>query len=326
MRAAPGTNHDLAEPGPPLLVNAWLGIAVFILLFSSISYTLRAILLAVIGRADRIATVPLTYAILNVGSHSASSVTITSIDTIPTQLIFLISLLLTARILARLEKREPSSYGIGRVRLTDGIKGGAVGLILMAFLVGSLVVCHSVALGPCSTLSGGSMFGGTLWLIAFFLISFVEEFLIRGYILVTLARGLRDNVKFSRFRNDSFTFGIASICTSVIFAARHLGNPNITRLGVCSLFMFGLLCCFTFWRSGALWWAIGFHAAWDWSQAFLFGLPSSGIYSAPHWCAARIFNDRIISGGLFGPEGSLLTLPVLIVGYLLARLTLKDTR
>jgi hypothetical protein len=59
-------------------------------------------------------------------------------------------------------------------------------------------------------------------------------------------------------------------------------------------------------RSGNLWCAVGFHAAYDWGQT-LFGVPDSGIapyhnlfnsaFSGPHW----------LTGGIVGPEASVLT-------------------
>jgi uncharacterized protein len=32
---------------------------------------------------------------------------------------------------------------------------------------------------------------------------------------------------------------------------------------------FGLLFCLSLRRTGSLWWAVGFHAAWDWGQTLL---------------------------------------------------------
>jgi uncharacterized protein len=42
--------------------------------------------------------------------------------------------------------------------------------------------------------------------------------------------------------------------------------------------------CFSLWRTGSLWWAIGFLAAWDWSESFLYIVPGSGLAKG-RWCA-----------------------------------------
>ena len=93
---------------------------------------------------------------------------------------------------------------------------------------------------------------------------------------------------------------------SGFFAFGHVFNPHETLSGVASVVLFGLLLCFFLLRSGSLWCAVGFHAAYDWGQT-LFGVPDSGIapyhnvfnsaFSGPHW----------LTGGIVGPEASVLT-------------------
>ena len=41
--------------------------------------------------------------------------------------------------------------------------------------------------------------------------------------------------------------------------------------------------CLSLWRTGSLWWAVGFHAAWDWAQSFLYGVVWNGMDGWMEW-------------------------------------------
>jgi uncharacterized protein len=74
-----------------------------------------------------------------------------------------------------------------------------------------------------------------------------------------------------------------------------------------------------------LWIAIGFHAAWNWGQTF-YGVPDSGMlpyhsvfssaFSAPLW----------LTGGIVGPEASVLTPIALLVVALVFSRYYRDNR
>ena len=75
------------------------------------------------------------------------------------------------------------------------------------------------------------------------------------------------------------------------------------------------------WRTGSLWWAIGFHASWDWAQSFLFGVPDSGTIVANRLFATHPLGSALLSGGSAGPEGSLFVLPAFLIACLVLHLT-----
>jgi hypothetical protein len=80
------------------------------------------------------------------------------------------------------------------------------------------------------------------------------------------------------------------------------------------------------WRTGSLWWGIGFHTAWDWSQSFLFGVPDSGILVAGRLAQTHPVGNGIWSGGSAGPEASLFVLPIMGVALLAMSVALKPSR
>jgi hypothetical protein len=84
--------------------------------------------------------------------------------------------------------------------------------------------------------------------------------------------------------------------------------------------------CLSLWRTGSLWWAIGFHAAWDWSQSFLYGVADSGLMAQHHLLATHPVGKPILSGGATGPEGSIFIVAVTGVVSLIILITLPRTR
>ena len=58
-----------------------------------------------------------------------------------------------------------------------------------------------------------------------------------------------------------------------------------------------------------LWLAIGVHAAWNFVEGGVFGIPVSG-YAIPGWLRSTLTGEEWLTGGAFGPEGSLVTLAV----------------
>jgi hypothetical protein len=83
--------------------------------------------------------------------------------------------------------------------------------------------------------------------------------------------------------------------------------------------------CLSLWRTGSLWWAIGFHASWDWAQSFLYGVADSGLMIEHHLLGTHPLGPPLMSGGTTGPEGSIFVLPLLAVISLIIMFTLPHT-
>jgi membrane protease YdiL (CAAX protease family) len=148
-----------------------------------------------------------------------------------------------------------------------------------------------------STVAVGSLVeSAVLWAIAFALVV-NEELVFRGCAFFRLLRGTNPVV--------------ATLVTSSAFALAHIANPSETISGILSVVASGLVLCLSVWRSGSLWWAIGFHAAWDWSQSFVFGVADSGLLVTGHWLTSQAVGPAWQNGGPAGPEGSVLVFPIL---------------
>jgi uncharacterized protein len=137
---------------------------------------------------------------------------------------------------------------------------------------------------------------GLAWLLDFIMVGITEEALYRGYLQATLTRGIG--------------FWPAAISLSLLFGAAHLQNAGETVPGIIGVILHGLFYCLLVRLKGSLWLGIGFHAAWNWAQSYLYGTAQSGHLMQGHLFVTRASGDALISGGSAGPEGSLLGLPV----------------
>jgi membrane protease YdiL (CAAX protease family) len=150
-----------------------------------------------------------------------------------------------------------------------------------------------------------------VWLVGFLLVALFEEYLTRGYLQFTLTRGLVGIYRWLRAPHaEAFAFWTAALLLSFAFGLSHTANPGESPIGLLSAGLIGLVFCLSLWRTGSLWWAIGFHAAWDWAQSFLFGVADSGGVVQGRLFATHPIGRAILSGGLTGPEGSLYILPI----------------
>jgi CAAX protease family protein len=76
--------------------------------------------------------------------------------------------------------------------------------------------------------------------------------------------------------------------------------------------MFGLFCCLTLHRTGNLWFAVGFHASWDWGESFFYSVPDSGEIAVGHLLSSTFHGPDWLTGGSVGPEGSVVLCPAVI--------------
>ena len=101
----------------------------------------------------------------------------------------------------------------------------------------------------------------------------------------------------------------------MLFAILHLGNEGVTALSVLNIFVVGILFAFMVYYMDSLWCAMAMHAAWNFTQNILFGLPNSGLvspYSVFRLDAAAAKSSFAYNVG-FGIEGTLFADAVLIL-------------
>jgi hypothetical protein len=108
-------------------------------------------------------------------------------------------------------------------------------------------------------------------------------------------------------------FWPAALFLSGIFGVAHLGNHGENVLGILQVVATGLLFCLMIRRTGNLWFAIGFHAAWDWAETFFYGTPDSGLLGVGRFLNSSVQGPNWLTGGSAGPEGSVFAFLIILV-------------
>ena len=197
-----------------------------------------------------------------------------------------------AAIFSVTERRPLADYGLPLTRKAGSLflRGSVLGLLEIGLLIGSIAALGGYSFGPVA-LRGPAILGWLLyWCVLFVLVGLAEEFAFRGYTQFSLAQAIG--------------FWPAAAVLSLGFGAIHLGNPGEGWVGAASVSATGLLLAFTLRRTGNLWLAVGWHAAFDLGETFLFSVPNSGNVFEGHLSNASLRGPVWLTGGSVGPEGS----------------------
>ena len=129
-------------------------------------------------------------------------------------------------------------------------------------------------------------------LIFVFIQSSSEEMWCRGFIYE------RINVKYPLW--------VAIIVNGLFFAALHLFNPGVSFLPIFDIAMCGLSFSLAKWYTKSIWFPMGIHTGWNFTQNLLFGLPNSGLVSeaSVFGLDAASARDSIVYNVDFGVEGA----------------------
>src|SRR6266853_6439990 len=93
-----------------------------------------------------------------------------------------------------------------------------------------------------------------------------------------------------------------------------------------SVMLFGIFATFTLQRTGSLWFAIGFHAATDYAETFIYSVPDSGMLASSHLLNSSLHGPRWLTGGTVGPEGSVVDFELLLVAFFVVALIFPEKR
>ena len=156
--------------------------------------------------------------------------------------------------------------------------------VLVAWLHGNIVLIYD------------SFQPGYLLLLytAVFIQSAAEEFLCRGFIYQRLLKSYGKPC-------------VAIIGNSLLFGVFHLTNDGVTVLSMLNIVLVGIMLTFIVRYMDSLWCAMALHAAWNFTQNIIFGLPNSGIvalYSLFRLEASTARNSLVSNVG-FGVESAL---------------------
>ena len=203
-------------------------------------------------------------------------------------------------VMSRIERKSVLAYGYqGQARAVRFISGLVWGFIALSVLVLSLwklgyLDLDGIALGGESALRYAAEWG-----VMFLLVGIFEESIMRGYMQFTFTRGV------------GFWWG--ALVMSFLFGFGHHNNVGESPIGLVSAGAIGLVFCISLWYTGSLWWAVGFHASWDWAESYFYGTADSGLIVKGHLFREHAAGPLLWSGGTTGPEGSVLILPLIVL-------------
>lgn len=214
--------------------------------------------------------------------------------------------------LRRVERRGLATAGLS-------VRKSAVGEVVWGVVIGAAPVVLSVAilavLGIAKVTPSpdalAARVSGEAWLnyAATTLGSAYEELLMRGYVLQLLVEGAGS--------------WIAALLTGLIWATGHIGNPGSNAAGIVFTGMSGVLLAWVVIRTGSLWFAIGYHVAWNVVAAHILGLTTSGLDLGVSIWSTTLAGPELLTGGSYGFEGSILTEILDLVGLSTALLVAR---
>ena len=143
--------------------------------------------------------------------------------------------------------------------------------------------------------------GGTATL----LMTLVTVAILPGFIEEVLFRGI-----LFRFLEAFGGSWFALALTSALFGLGHYWNDNATAFSSFAIAVeAGVLLGGAYMLTRSLWAPIGLHAAWNFTQGFIYDVPVSG-FDQTGLVEAKLSGPDYLSGGLFGLEASVIALVI----------------
>jgi uncharacterized protein len=220
----------------------------------------------------------------------------------------LLALLVLATYIAAskwIEHRAPTELNI-RHLLPEAAAGFVVGLVLFSSVMAILWaagVYHPTGRGTVNGLAAG--------FVAALVAGIVEETMFRGLL----------------FRLSSKVLGTwgALLLTATLFGAAHAFNPGATASSSLAIALeAGVLLGAAYAARQSLWLPIGLHIGWNFTEGSVFSMSVSGGTMNAGLLRGSLSGPRILTGGQFGPEASIVAVVVCLAValYFIRRVTI----
>jgi membrane protease YdiL (CAAX protease family) len=165
-------------------------------------------------------------------------------------------------------------------------KGALLGALIVAACIGIAIMSGNVVFSK-GNISIFTFFG---YFVLYILVAVVEELFFRSFPLIVLAE---------RYRNLA-----AILITSIFFGLAHYGNPGFNWIAMVNISMIGALLAVILLLKKNIYWVIGIHFGWNFTQGSLLGYQVSGT-PATGILVAKPVGPTYLSGGAFGMEASI---------------------
>lgn len=223
-----------------------------------------------------------------------------------------------------MDKRSLSLLGftLDGAFFVDSIIGLAVGITIVSFMFGvELLAGWVVFLQFFEVFDPSENFWVCIfWDVVFHLnVAINEELPVRGWLLYNLAEAGAVYLELSSMA----AFLFAMVLESVLFVVMHLPSPGGTRpLSMLNIFVGGMAGGLNVLLTGGrLGFALGWHFGWNISMGNVFGRSTSGIpISATFVSVVPHPRKEQLHGGVFGPEGGVISPAAYFLGIILLAL------
>jgi len=185
-------------------------------------------------------------------------------------------------------EREPDLEFASRGAVPELAAGLASGLVLFSLVTGVVWLLSGIRFEGVRAL-GDTQF--TQWATLAIISGFLEETLFRGLL-------------FRAIEKVSGSW-IALAVTSAFFGAAHIFNPDATWFAAVAIAVeAGILLGAAYMLTRRLWLAVGMHAAWNFTQGWVFSIPVSGTGQPIGLIMTTRAGPEWLTGGEFGLEAS----------------------
>jgi CAAX protease family protein len=274
----------MAVEEPPIVPWGWLRCVLFLLAFLVMTVVMGIVI----------------YVAFGLSSESQLAEIMGSPTGVVIQFVTLVATVLLVWVFRfALDRRSFVSLGLslGSIERRDLLAGMAWGIGLIGLVFLALLASGQIVLGPVAFPVEALLIQLALGMM----VALSEEISTRGYMLNNL---MQSSNKY-----------LALLLVSVLFAAFHGLNPNLSLVGLINIVLAGLVLGIYYVHRGNLWFPIGLHFTWNLFQGAVFGAPVSGLKFASIF-SFEATGDELLTGGDFGFEASLITTVLMVLAIL----------
>jgi uncharacterized protein len=217
---------------------------------------------------------------------------------------FVVALICTGAF-ALYEHRRVDSYGLplNRAFGWQALEGAVAGVIMAAGVALGMVALGGMQIQGLAGSGRALALSALAWLGTNVCVGVAEEFWFRSYFQQTLWK--------------SMGFWPAAIVIALIFTAEHYFFKEGENIwDVITLVSLSLLLSYSMLRTGTLWFAVGFHIAFDYMQLFVIGTPNGARFPVGRLLDVRFIGPAWLTGGALGTEASVLMYPLIALLWL----------
>jgi len=189
-------------------------------------------------------------------------------------------------------------------------EGFLAGIVMAGAVAAGMIFLGGMQVHGLAPAGGALVMSALAWLGANVLVGLGEELWFRAYFLQSLWK--------------SIGFWPAATLIAAIFAALHyFFKEGENFWDVITLVSISMMLCWSVKRTGALWFAVGFHIAFDFMQFFVIGTPNGNLIPQGRMLKVTFNGPAWLTGGVLGTEASWLMYPMIALVWLYIALRFK---